>query len=298
MNFVKYQHIERFGQPAVAGIENGTCYVFPKIDGTNGSIWYDPERGLSFGSRNRIVDYNSDNQGFYANNTLCDILNKYITLFAEYPEFRLFGEWLVPHTLKTYDKDAWRKFYVFDVMINDEAYLSYEEYQPILEKDGIEYIPPICKIDNPSYENLVGLLEKNTFLIENGKGIGEGIVIKNYNYKNKFGNVIWAKIIDNEYKAKAQKREICEIKGKAMVEEDIVRKYVTSSLIEKEYAKIINESEWTSKMIPRLLNVVFYSLINEESWNIVKEFKNPTIDYKRLQYFTINKIKETKPELF
>lgn len=297
MNFVKYQHLERFGQPATQGIENGTCYVFPKIDGCNGSIWCEGDK-LCFGSRNRPLLWGEkDNQGFRMTHTAPVNAPKFHQLFEEHPCLRLFGEWLVPHTLKTYNKDAWRKFYVFDVMIDDNKYLSYEVYQPVLERYGIEYIPPICKINNPTYETLVGFLEQNTYLIEEGKGIGEGIVIKNYSYQNKRGEKIWAKIIDNEYKAKTQNK-IAVVQERVMVEEDIVRKYVTSHLIEKEYAKIINEIEWTSKMIPRLLNVVFYSLINEESWNIVKEFKNPTIDYKRLQFFTVNKIKETKPELF
>ena len=41
MEFKKYQHIERLGTLEVEGIELGTCYVFPKIDGTNGSnlVW-------------------------------------------------------------------------------------------------------------------------------------------------------------------------------------------------------------------------------------------------------------------
>ena len=33
MEFRKYQHIERFGSSQnVGGIEQGICYVFPKID--------------------------------------------------------------------------------------------------------------------------------------------------------------------------------------------------------------------------------------------------------------------------
>ena len=35
--FKKYQHVERLGTSEVQGIENGMCYVFPKIDGTNAS---------------------------------------------------------------------------------------------------------------------------------------------------------------------------------------------------------------------------------------------------------------------
>ena len=38
MEFKKYQHVERFGTTENEGIEFVTCYVFPMIDGTNGSI--------------------------------------------------------------------------------------------------------------------------------------------------------------------------------------------------------------------------------------------------------------------
>ena len=31
------------------------------------------------------------------------------------PTHRLFGEWLIPHRLRTYRDDAWKRFYVFDV---------------------------------------------------------------------------------------------------------------------------------------------------------------------------------------
>ena len=73
---------------------------------------------------------------------------------------------------------------------------------------------------------------------------------------------------------------------------------VTKSLIEKEFSKIESETGWSSKFIPRLLNTVFYCLVKEGSWNFIKEFKNPTIDFKRLSFFTNNRIKELMPELF
>ena len=55
---------------------------------------------------------------------------------------------------------------------------------------------------------------------------------------------------------------------------------------------------WNSKYIPRLLMTVFYDLVNEETWNIVKEFKQPTIDFKRLYGLTVLRTKELKPEVF
>ena len=51
-------------------------------------------------------------------------------------------------------------------------------------------------------------------------------------------------------------------------------------------------------MIPQLLNTVFYTLVKEESWNFIKENKNPTIDYKYLMRLAYAKVKEFKPELF
>lgn len=293
MEFLKYQHVERFGTTETNGIENGMCYVFPKIDGTNSQLWFN-DNMLRAGSRNRELSLDNDNAGFYS-----WALNQFDinSFMRKYPELRLYGEWLVPHTLKTYHKDAWRKFYVFDVM-DGEKYLPYEDYKLLLEEFGIDYIPPICMVKNPTYDRLVAQLEKNGYLIEDGKGTGEGVVIKNYNFINKFGRVVWAKIVKNEFKASHSKVQVTEIKERKLVEEEIVNKYVTNVLVEKEYAKIENSEGWTSRQIPKLLNTVYYCLISEESWNFVKEHRNPTIDYKILLRFTMNKVKEIKPELF
>ena len=252
MEFLKYQHLERFGTTETNGIEFGMCYVFPKIDGTNSQLWF-ADGFLLAGSRNRKLEIENDNAGFYnwATNQV-----RFYNFFAKYPNLRLYGEWLVPHTLKTYEKTAWNNFYVFDVMYG-ENYLDYETYKILLEEFEIEYIPPICKVQNPTYERLINQLEKNGYLIEDGKGTGEGIVIKNYNYKNKFGCVTWAKIVKSEFKAKHAKCDVTEIKENKIIEEVIVNKFVTVALVEKEFAKIETESGWTSKQIPRLLNTIF-----------------------------------------
>ena len=292
MEFIKYQHLERFGTAETQGIDIGLCYVFPKIDGTNSQLWWN--NGLQAGSRNRHLSIGSDNAGFY-NWALSQ--EKFERFFKSHPELRLYGEWLVPHTLKTYNKTAWNNFYVFDVM-KGENYLHYENYKVILDEFEIEYIPPICKVENPSYERLINQLEKNGYLIEDGKGTGEGIVIKNYGYVNKFGRQTWAKIVKNEFKAKHAKCDVTEIKESKIIEQEIVNKFVIDVLVNKEVAKIDLEVGWSSKQIPRLLNTIFYCLVKEEMWNILKEFKNPTIDFKRLLYFSNARIKEVAPHLF
>jgi hypothetical protein len=149
--FKKYQHIERFGTDEVLGIELGISYIFPKIDGTNGSVWY--ENGeIKAGSRARELTLENDNQGFY-DYILKD--NRIIDFLYEFPEYRLFGEWLVPHSLKTYKQEVWGKFYIFDVAIDTLGgglqYLIYENYKEKLEKHNLDYIPCIAKIKNGSY---------------------------------------------------------------------------------------------------------------------------------------------------
>lgn len=305
--FKKYQHLERFGTTEVAQIELGECFIFPKIDGTNASVWlHDGE--IQAGSRTRHLSLEKDNAGFLEwvlkQQNIIEYLN-------ENPNHRLFGEWLVPHSLKTYREDSWRRFYVFDVVTdrdNEELnhdcdekfnYLHYNDYKPILEKFNIDFIPPLSVIRNSNYEQLVNQLIKNDFLIEDGKGYGEGIVLKNYDFKNKFGRKTWAKIVTSEFKEKhAKVMGKSTIEGNKMVEEEIAEKYVTLALCEKVYSKIENETGWSSKMIPRLLNVVYYDLVREDCWEFVKEHKNPNINFNTLQHFTFKKVKENLPHLF
>jgi len=291
MEFKKYVHVERYGTTEVEGIDEGTCYIFPKIDGTNSQLFMH-EGVLQAGSRNRQLALDNDNHGFYNWAVQQDNLKAF---FVKYPDVRLYGEWLIPHSLKTYQDSAWRNFYVFDVELYDR-FLNYEVYKDMLEEFNIQYIPPICKVENSTYDRIIDQLQKNTYLIKDGQGTGEGIVIKNYNFVNKYGRVTWAKIVTNEFKAKhtrvAGTQNITEV---TLIEHQIVDKYITLSLCEKEYAKI---DDWSSKKIPQLLNTVYYCLIVEECWNFVKDHKQPTINFKTLMSITFRKVKELMPQLF
>jgi hypothetical protein len=294
MSFIKYQHLERYGNTEVEGIEVGTCYVFPKLDGTNGSVWWDD--GVKAGSRNRELALDNDNAGFM--NAM--VVDKAVTSFFDHTKnLILYGEWLVPHTLKTYNDDAWRKFYIFDVFdLNKQRLLSYDEYV-WLSGVGLNVIAPIAIIKNGSIDHFTECLSKAHYLVKDGEGAGEGVVIKNYDYTNKYGRQTWAKIVANEFKAKHHIAMGAPVIGCEIVEEKIAAKYVTQALVDKVEAKIVNEMEgWSSKYIPRLIHTVYYDLVTEETWNFVKEFKNPKVDFKVLSHYVTAKIKELKKELF
>ena len=300
MEFKKYQHIERFGTSEVDGIEVGTCYVFPKIDGTNASV-YMRDGEIRAASRNRELTIENDNAGFYA--AIKD--DPYIAEFLKYnPQFRLFGEWLVPHSLRTYRDTAWRQFYVFDVCYDNDSegglgYLHYESYKPMLQEFGINYIPPPKIVKNGGVEDFTKLLDQNNFLIKDGCGCGEGIVIKNYDFFNRYGRQTWAKIVTSEFKEKHVKAMGAAVVTGSVLEQDIVEKFVTEAFVKKEHTKIVNDNDgWQSRYIPQLLSRVYHELICEEMWNILKEFRNPKIDFRALNTFTTAKVKKVMPELF
>jgi len=294
MTFEKYMHVERFGTDEVQGIELGECFLFPKLDGTNGSLWWN--NGLQAGSRNRHLSLDADNAGFYA----WALQQKNIDALLSQGGLRLYGEWLVPHSLKTYREEAWRNFYVFDVQGADGQLMPYNVYQPLLEQYGITYITPLCVLRNATYDALLKELDNNRFLIQDGQGAGEGIVLKNYAFQNRFGRQVWAKIVTNSFKEKHVKEMGASVKEcKQMVEQEIVDRYVSQHLVNKTYAKITNENDgWNSRYIPRLLQTVYYELVNEEMWNAVKEMKQPTVNFKTLNTLTVMKVKGIRPELF
>lgn len=288
----------------VSGILDGKCHIFYKIDGTNGSVWFDEKDGLQCGSRNRVLSAESDNAGFHK--YVRENVNLIAFFFQENNrKYILYGEWLVPHSLKTYRDDAWRKFYVFDVFDTTlNGFVPYDDYKIWLDEFGINYIPPLATIKNPGEEDLYRLL-KNTgqFLVEDGKGDGEGLVIKNYGFENKFGRTTWAKMVCNEFK-EIHHREMGapDINATLTYEEIFVRDFLTSAFIQKEKSKIMNSHYvifdgvdtpfWDNKMIPELLGRVWYEFIREELMDFLKVHKNPKINFRFLQQLVIQAIKK------
>ena len=298
MNFRAYQHVERLGTVETRGIEDGKCYIFPKLDGTNSSIWL--EQGeLQFGSRKRHLNGGKDNAGFMTWGTRQANI-KYF--FENNPTLRLFGEWLVPHSFKGYTEDSWRQFYIFDVLNEDGSYMPFDEYIKLMEEFELNFIPPMGIIDNPTFEQLNDLVPKNKFMVDDKESHGEGVVIKRYDYVNQFGRITWAKIVSNDFKEShgtSKKDGKVRIQEGFVLEEDIAKKYVTEALVGKEFAKIVNdENGWSSKYIPRLLNVIYYNVIKEESWNFIKANRDPTINFKLLKTFIMTQVKTIKSELF
>ena len=342
--FRKYDHVERYGHQEVDGLTIGQVHVFPKLDGSNGSVWLGrdsrAESCIQAGSRTRVLgtpkdhegDEARDNNGFFA--WAVENAMSWRGILEERP-WVVYGEWMVPHTLKTYRQEVWRDFWVFDVWDRETGrYVPFDDYAPVIRAAGFRVVDPLCVFDGPSEEQLRGEVERNTYLIEDGAGLGEGIVLKNYEWRNQYGRQPWAKIVRNEFKEDNRRAfGTTEKHGEFQVEAAIAEKYVTAALVAKVRANIVCdlidehgepavdadlgsrwlspsdptlvttiqrqiEEKYRSKMIPRLLETVFYELVREETWSAVKEHRLPTIDYRKLKAHAVHWTKKYAGDLF
>ena len=290
--FIKYQHVERLDKDnvEVEGLLDGPVYVQPKIDGTNTSVWKE-EDGLHFGKRSQAMGEGDDNRGVkakYQND------QRYIDFFNEHPDVILYGEWLVKHTISSYLADAWNKLYIFDVCKEDAdgniiEWIPYEEYSAWLSAYGIEYVPVIAYLTKPTMEGLKDYVENNHYLLPEGQ-VGEGIVVKRYDYINPYGRTTWGKIVRGEFKTKSKSA----FKGNEdCIEVQIVEDMFTPEFVLKEYAKIKEIPGLDSNtIIPRTIATIPYVFITEEIGTILKKYKRPTIDFKKLCRLCESRVKE------
>lgn len=278
-DFIKYQHIEKLSNyDETEGILNGNVFIQPKIDGSNCCIWLE-DNEIHYGSRNRELTLDNDYAGFMK--YIYDNKEKYLKLLNKYPNRIIYGEWLIPHTIKTYVKTAWNKFYVFDIVSKDEFYTDYGEIEKVCKELEIDYVPVLSKLRFPNVDDITNLMNQNHFLMPDKTFIGEGIVIKNLDFVNRYGRRVWAKIITSDFK---HKKYVKDEKEKYSLEQEIVEKYLTLDIVEKVYANImIDFKYWNKKLIPKLLGTVYHDFVLECIWQVVKDFKKPIVNFRNLE---------------
>lgn len=314
MDFKKYQHICKLGTSEVEGILNGTCYLTYKIDGTNACIFLkDIETGeLGFGSRNRELTETEDNAGFVKHFKKTSSLvgageEQEVTTYTEeyiqirnyllaHPTHIIYGEWLIPVTLKSYSLEARKQFYVFDVYdAEKDLYIEYDIWTKEFKEvcPVVNIIPLLAKLENPTTEDIEGQLSNTgKFLVT--QGLGEGIVIKNYSFVNSYGRTTWAKLLTEDFKKTKNKtrKDNSQEKQENTMEYSFI-KLMTPEHIIKEYNKFIErKGEWKQAYIAELLTSVFNEFLTDNIEIALKKLSYPIINFRVLKKLADNKIKE------
>ena len=307
VGLTRYQHIVRLGNEEVEGLLDGAVIIQNKIDGTNLTVaWYSEmvglvdakPIGLVIASRNNVVYRDGERVKFFKKNkdgtpklgpdgqpefeTRFDKAIDYVlahdgiqTLAAM--GFILRGEWLIQHSIP-YAKDKYGHFYLFDVQWRSTgAYVPADEWMDWAKEHGIQYIPVLARRTNPTIE---ALMEYTKGPDEFGAQQKEGIVVKRFDFSNKYGRTTWGKIVSADFKGKmhaamgAINDDPAEIKFAARV--------VTYPFIMKT-AKTMEDFLGRKLAITdmrQVLGRVWYDAFTEELWDFVSKEKVSKFDFR------------------
>lgn len=275
MEIKKYLDIERCKESYASTFEVGEPIVIQtKIDGSNASIAYDSKTNslVAFSRRQTLNEMNTLN-GFWNYVQSLDIKT-----FAEVLSDRyvIFGEWLVPHSVK-YPEDMYKKFYMFDVWDREtEQYLTQEDSLAIFDrlKNYISnYVHTLYNGPFISWEHTLAFLKENIY---GETPCMEGIVIKRQ-------NKLWSKSSRLPYYVKIVNEKFSEVhssKPKTIdpeklaareAEQAAVAEIVTKRRIIKQIEKFIEDqiipSDWggeSMKQISKLLPKAVYEDCRKE----------------------------------
>lgn len=320
MNFRKYQSVAKPHRLLMRDLEKymtSALRVFPKVDGANASVWLKDDGTVGYGSRNR--DLSVGDEGFNGFKEFVEAneltLQAMLEHFEESTEHAvtIYGEWMVPHSVKDYEEYVWKKFWIFDVMFEDELglenYIPYIKYEPVMSKLGYSWVLPQLAFypNGLSMEAFAALpVDMEQWGIKEGKH-GEGVVVKCYEMAGRK----WLKSIHPDYNNRISDKPQHKVgvEGYGLMESKIMYAFMDGSTVEKEYQKIINAigvedanvdmiQANKGQIIPRLMNQTFNSFVEDNMMGILKKFKNPTIDFKVLRSKVQTFVREAKPEIF
>lgn len=309
MNYgnIKFLHVVRLNEIPDILTTNGEKYVFPKLDGTNATVWADDKGVIHAGSRNRELSLEKDNAGFYKHVMESEKMEPIRRFCVDNPFMVVCGEWLGGKAghIKSYLN---KEFYVFDMKLatigNSETekhfgYLPYKVYSKALEEYGYQYIvTPFYVYDsdeNGTIDEIVEFAKLNHFNLPLDV-VGEGVVVKNYNYLSRFGNYEEGKIVMDEFKEKKGQKSTKSITEGSNIEQAIVDDLVSSSDVQKCINKVSDLlgqefSKSNGKMIGMVMEMVFSDLLSEEFNVIAKKYGKYPIVLKTVKKFTCDKVR-------
>lgn len=281
MKFKAYPKIHRLGKEEVEDILIGKVSLQEKIDGANTSIWID-DGLVKCGTRTRELPLDESFNGFQEAVRSNKKIKEWL---LDHPQCRLYGEWLVKHTI-TYPDEAYKKIYLFDVYDEEKGdFANQDTVEKIAAELGLEY-PKMFVKDIYVKADEINQYVGKSFVAANG----EGVVVKNEGFRNKFGDSVYAKVVHEKFKeANAIVFGGNNKHSEAYNEMYIVNKYCTLGRVQKIMQKLQNVTEKRLDMehTPQIAGTCYHDMITEDIWEIIKKIK--VIDFQRLQRLSYRK---------
>lgn len=242
MNQKKYQDITRLGHKTTLGVLNvgDQIVIQEKLDGANASFRKDGDI-IRVYSRNNELDESNNLGGFYQfvqENLKPDDLLDDNTIY--------FGEWLNPHKVKY--PEYQKQFFLYDVYLVDEEDQEkgyYESFHAVIleaERMNLNVVPIFYEGEYVSFEHLQSFVGKTALGGKLGDiDTGEGIVVKNVHYRDRFGNQKFVKLVTDAFREVQKQKAPKDPKIELTQEQTFVNQVVTEARVEKFLHKFVDE---------------------------------------------------------
>lgn len=277
----KYTDVVRYGKNGTQDVLNKGDYITitEKIDGANASFTYDNESdiGVTGYSRNNSIGLENTLRGYYdwiVRNIvpIKDKLNK---------NYRYYGEWLVSHKV-VYKPDQYQNFYMFSIWDEEKSeYLSDDIVKSEAERLGLQTTTYFYEGEYISFEHIMSFVGKsNRTTIQD---TGEGVVVKNVNYKDRYGNQMFVKLVSERF-AEVQKQKLPKNPNVVSEYKDIIDAIVTKPRVEKLISKFVDEGlldenygiENIGTILKHIGTRTFDDVKKEES-DLIKDIEEPIL---------------------
>lgn len=250
------------------------CIIQEKIDWANLSIW--KEDNITFvWSRTQIVWDGERKEGFRGAVEYCNFHKGIQRLLEDNPTYRLFGEWLVKHTIN-YPVEYMNKFYMFDIW-NNGSFIDPMEVKRLAEEYWIESPKVFEVVNSPSLDKIKQWAGKSVL----GNTTGEWVVVKNMKHINKYGNFNYWKYVCEEFK------EQNYLVFGSVQSDDIEMKFVTEFVSIPRLMKIVNKIEQNSgekiwkTNTPQVMGMMWNDIFTEELWAFSKRWWHIPFNFNR-----------------
>ena len=282
MRHKSFMDIERFKQSHIPGFNNGDHIVIQeKIDGANCAIRYDPETDtVAAQSRKNILGLQNNLRGFWEWSQSLD-KEKVKKVLGD--SLVLFGEWLVPHSVK-YPDERYNHAYFYDVYDTvNGGYLPQTEVKKIINDLELTYVPVFYHGEFISWDHCNEFVGKTAL----GGEYGEGIVVKNQTRLNDPNTRMpfYTKIVGEKFaETKGHKQKVIDPEKIKEAEENksLAETIVTEARVSKLLHKLVDDGilpeDWGAKemsiIAKNLTKAVYEDCVKEESATVnhIKDF--------------------------
>jgi hypothetical protein len=198
------------------------------------------------------------------------------------------GNGFIVHNCKhkvIYKDECYRNFYMFSVWdIEKEQYLSDEVVISEAERLGLKTTNYFYVGKYISFEHLMSFVGKSDMTLE--PNTGEGVVVKNVNYVDKYGNQMFVKLVSERF-AEVQKQKLPKNPNVTDKVTELIRSVLTKPRVEKIMYKLVDEDLLKSDYAIEDMGIILKALGSRVYEDIMKEESDLFVKYEE------DKIKRT-----